>query len=66
MNRGSVGSLVMNMDNKLVAFVALDQRSGKGTVDEYHRAKHAIRIENVVGYYPCILPGRRWSIEIPF
>jgi hypothetical protein len=56
----------MDMDNKLVAFVAFDQRSGKGVVDEHHRAKHAIRIGNVVGYYPCILPGRGWSSEIPF
>jgi hypothetical protein len=53
------------MDNKLIAFVALDQRPRKGAIDEYHRAIHSVRIENVVGYLPSILPGRRWSVKIP-
>jgi hypothetical protein len=64
-DRCGIGGLVADMDNKLIAFVALDQRPRKGAIDEYHRAIHSVRIENVVRYFPSILPGRRWSVKIP-
>jgi hypothetical protein len=57
--------MVVDMNDKLVALIALNQRPRKGAIDEYHRAIHSVGIENVVGYYPCILPRRRWSVEVP-
>lgn len=64
-DRGGIDGFVLNNDANGVAFVALNQRSGKLVVDEYHWSIDAVWVQAPIDNRPMVLSDGRSSVKVP-